>query len=315
MKKLLSIVTNTYFAEKFIISSLERIRKVANEIRETYDLDVEIIIVDDGSKDRTIEILTKAYEAKKDFTLLVLTKNFGAVNSYRAGIEEAKGDAVVHLASDMQEPPEVIPQMIKAWQDGFKFVYCFRKTRKDPLVSKIFSKIYYGIFIRFSQIKDFPKTGFDMVLMERQVVNTFLSYKEKHYTPQQLIWSFGFKSFGIPINREERLHGKSGWSFSKKITLAIDTMISMSYLPIRTISVIGFITSILSILYGIYIAYGAIFGNIKVEGWASIVCIISFLLGIVMLMLGIMGEYLWRIFAELKNRPSFIIDKTFEIKK
>ena len=152
MKKLLSIVTNTYFAEKFIISSLERIRKVANEIRETYDLDVEIIIVDDGSKDRTIEILTKEYEAKKDFTLLVLTKNFGAVNSYRAGIEEAKGDAVVHLASDMQEPPEVIPQMIKAWQDGFKFVYCFRKTRKDPLVSKIFSKIYYGIFIRFSQI-------------------------------------------------------------------------------------------------------------------------------------------------------------------
>jgi polyisoprenyl-phosphate glycosyltransferase len=312
-RKLLTIVSNTYYAEKFIISSLNRFRKVADEIRKNFDLDVEIILVDDGSKDNTVSILNAEYDKKKDFKFITLTRNFGAINSHRAGVAAAKGDAVVFLASDMQDPPEAIPQLVEEWLNGNKFIYCPRQERKDPIVSKALSKIYYFIFSKISQIKDFPKSGFDLCLMDRQVVDAFLACKEKNYTPQQLIWWLGFRSLSIPIKREERAAGKSGWTFSKKLTLFIDTVVSMSYIPIRIMSVLGILIAICSIGYGSYVLYQAIFGSIAVPGWASIICVISFLLGVVMIMLGVIGEYLWRALEEAKGRPSYVIDTIFDL--
>ncbi len=308
-KRLLSIATNTYYAEKFIVSSLERIRKVAEEIRLNFDIDVEIIVVDDGSKDGTVDVINSEFSKNQDFKFITLTRNFGAVNSHRAGVMACKGDAVVFLASDMQDPPEIIPTLVKEWiENGHKFIYCPRQGRSDPLISKFFAKIYYFIFNKISQIKDFPKSGFDICLMDRQVVEAFLSCKEKNYTPQQLIWWFGFRSLGIPYIREKRCEGKSGWTFSKKLSLAVDTIISMSHVPIRFISCFGILVAFSSIGYGSYILYQAIFGNMLVAGWASIICITSFLLGVMMMMLGIIGEYLRRVLDEVRGRPSYVVD-------
>lgn len=309
MKKLISIVTNTYYAENFILGSLARIRTVAEEVRNKFNVDVEIIIVDDGSKDKTVEILTNEHKKTPDFTLATLTRNFGSMNSHRAGIEMAKGDAVIYLASDMQDPPETIPQLVAEWLGGFKFVYCPRTEREDPPISKAFAKTYYYLFAKLSHIQNFPKTGFDFCLMDRQVVDTFLSCKEKHYTFQQLVWWFGFKSVGIPIKREARAAGKSTWTFAKKFNLALDTFISMSYAPIRFMSFLGILVAFLSIGFGSYVLFNALFGNLPVAGWASIVCVISFLLGIVMMMLGIIGEYLWRILDQVRGRPSYVINE------
>ena len=164
-KLLLSIATNTYYAEKFIISSLERIRKVADEIRQNFNIDVEIIVVDDGSKDKTLEILNAEFNKNQDFKLIKLARNFGAVISHRAGVEACKGDAVVFLASDMQDPPEVIPKLVKEWiENSHKFIYCPRQRRNDPFISRLFAKFYYYIFRNISQIKDFPRSGFDICL-------------------------------------------------------------------------------------------------------------------------------------------------------
>lgn len=309
-KQLLSIATNTYYAEKFIISSLERIRKVADEIRRSFNIDVEIVVVDDGSKDGTVNILNSEFSKNQDFKFVTLTRNFGAINSHRAGVAACKGDAVVFLASDMQDPPEIITTLVKEWiEHGHKFIYCPRQTRNDPSISKIFAKAYYFVFKKISQIKDFPRSGFDICLMDRQVVDVFLSCKEKSYTPQQLIWWFGFRSLSIPITREERKDGKSGWTFSKKLTLAIDTIISMSNFPIRFISSFGILVAFSSIGFGLYILYQALFGSIIVAGWASLMCLTSFLLGVVMIMLGIIGEYLGRVLDEVKGRPSYIVNE------
>lgn len=309
-KLLLSIATNTYYAEKFIISSLERIRKVADEIRQNFNIDVEIIVVDDGSKDKTLEILNAEFNKNQDFKLIKLARNFGAVISHRAGVEACKGDAVVFLASDMQDPPEVIPKLVKEWiENSHKFIYCPRQRRNDPFISRLFAKFYYYIFRNISQIKDFPRSGFDICLMDRQVTNCFISCKEKNYTPQQLIWWFGFQSLAIPIAREKREEGKSGWTFSKKLTLAIDTIISMSHVPIRFISLCGILIAFSSIGFGLYILYQAVFGSIIVAGWSSLMCVISFLLGIIMMMLGIIGEYLCRVLEEVRGRPRYVIDE------
>lgn len=313
MRKLLSIVTNTYFAEEFILDTLERLRCVAKDIRQRFDIDVEIVMVDDGSKDRTVELLEQEHAKNKNFRFAKFTKNFGAIHSYRAGIKISKGDAVVHLASDMQEPPEMIPMLVEKWLEGYKFVYCPRESRNDALSSKVFSSVYYYIFNKIAIIKDFPKTGFDMVLMDRQVVNVYLACEEKNYTPQQLIWWMGFKSVSVPIQRVARASGKSGWTFAKKLTLAMDTIISMSYVPIRAMSVIGVITACISFVYGLYILFNAIFGTPSVHGWASLMVIIVFLMGVIMIMLGIIGEYLWRVLENVKGRPSYIIDKISEI--
>ncbi|OFW80053.1 MAG: hypothetical protein A2887_06715 [Alphaproteobacteria bacterium RIFCSPLOWO2_01_FULL_40_26] len=308
-KQLLSITTNTYYAEKFILSSLVRIRKVAEKIRHEFNIDVEIIVIDDGSKDQTVNILNSEFSKNQDFKLITLTRNFGAINSHRAGISACNGDAVVFLASDMQDPPEIIPTLVREWIDhGHKFIYCPRQTRNDPLISKIFAQAYYFIFRKISQIKDFPQNGFDICLMDRQVVDAFLACKEKNYTPQQLIWWLGFRSLGIPITREKRCEGKSGWTLQKKLTLAIDTIISMSHLPIRFISLFGIFVAFLSIGFGLYILYHALFGSVAVAGWASIMCIISFLLGVMMMMLGIIGEYLRRVLDEVRERPSYVVD-------
>lgn len=315
-KRLLSIITNTYYAEKFIISSLNRIRKIADEVRNQFNIDVEIIVVDDGSKDQTVNILKADYNKNQDFNLIIFTRNFGAINSHRAAVSASKGDAVIYLASDLQDPPEVIPTLVNEWlNNNQKFVYCQREERNDPIISKIFAKFYYYFFRKISQIKDFPQSGFDICLMDRQVVDAFLSCKEKNYTPQQLIWWLGFKSLNIPLKREKRVEGKSGWTFSKKLTLAIDTIISMSHVPIRFISAFGIIVALSSISYGFYILYQALFGNIPVIGWASIICLISFLLGVVMVMLGIIGEYLYRVLEESRKRPAYIINDSFEAKK
>lgn len=315
--KTLSIVTSVYCAEQFILESLKHFRDVIHKLKETNNIKVNFIAVDDGSHDNTVELLKKEQQDKQDFHFIKLSRNFGAVYCMQAGIEYAQSissDAVVCLASDMQDPPELVISMVEQWFSGNKFIICVRKSRHDPVLTKFFSKIYYKLFTKFA-IKDFPKKGFDMMLLDKQVLTEFIACNEKNFTPQQLVFWLGFKPHIIEYDRQKRAAGKSTWTFSKKFKLAIDTFISMSYFPVRFMSGVGLTVAFVSFLYGLFIIIGKLSGNISVSGWASITVILSFLLGLNMMMVGIIGEYLWRVLDQVRDRPKYVVDYTLKPKE
>lgn len=314
--KTLSIVTNVYCAEKFILESLRNFRDVTHKLKEIHNIKVNFIAVDDGSHDNTAKLLKKEQQDKKDFHFIKLSRNFGAVYCLQAGIEYAESilsDAVVCLASDMQDPPALIIPMVEQWLSGNKFIICVRKSRHDPVITKFFSRLYYKLFTKFV-IKNFPKKGFDMMLLDKQVLAEFIACNEKNFTPQQLVFWLGFKPYIIEYDRQERAAGKSTWTFSKKFKLAIDTFVSMSYFPVRFMSGVGLTVAFVSFLYGLFIIIGKLSGNIPLSGWASITVILSFLLGLNMMMVGVIGEYLWRVLDQVRDRPKYVVDYTLKAK-
>lgn len=317
MKKriLLSISIPVYNFADQILDSLNRIRKIAKEVEKKFHIKTELIIVDDGSKDNTVDIITKAHEKHGDFRFIKLSRNFGGIYCHRACMTYSKGDIFINVAQDMQDPPELIPQMVEKYLEGYKFVYCSREKRVDPFLSKIFAALYYKIFFFLSDLKGFPTKGFDYCLISREIVDILLSSFDKSYTPQHIIWWTGFKGYEIKYNREKRSGGKSAWTFMAKVNLALETIVYSSTKLLRISSICGTIISFCAFIFGVKIVILTLLYGNKTPGWTSLACLISFLSGIIMIMLGIIGEYLRLIAEYVKQRPSFVIDKILEIKK
>lgn len=309
-KKRLAIVTNTFFAEEFVNENLDVFRQMKARIESGLNVKASIIVVDDGSKDNTVALLAEQHKKHKDFTFIKLTRNFGAVYSHLAGLEHAfqqEFDAAIHIASDMQDPADLMWEMAVAWLDGSKFVMCVRSGRRDGLITKTVSAAYYWIFKKIG-IPDFPRSGFDLFLIDRQVLTEFIKTNEKNYAPQQLIFWLGFEPKIIFYERQKRLVGQSGWTLGNKIKLATDTFVSMSYFPIRTISYFGILVSLVSFVYGGFVIYQKLLGKVPVEGWTSVIAIMTFLLGTIIVILGVIAEYLWRTLDQIRNRPRYVID-------
>ena len=308
MKKISIIVPVFYEAESISLLYKELV-KVEEQLYKR-DMEMELIFVDDGSKDGSLQALLKIREQRPNTKVIKLSRNFGAIHASKTGMRFVTGDCFMLLAADLQDPPMLIVKMAELWLAGHKFVICVRSGRNDPFSVKWFAYIYNKL-VRLFVVKDFPKGGFDMALMDRDMLD-YLKNSSKNINHSLLAFWLGYRPEIIPYERPERIHGKSGWTFSKRIKLFIDSLLGFSVVPIRVMSLFGICVSSLSLLYGVIIIIGAIYGTIVVQGFAAIVTLISFLLGIVIFMLGVIGEYIVRIFDELNKRPETVIDEIYE---
>lgn len=304
----LSIVVPIYYNELNIPYTIPRLQSLQNIMLEC---DFEFVFVDDGSKDNSLSLLMDAKKQDSRIKVIKLSRNFGSMSAIQAGLRYSTGDCVGIIAADLQDPPEMFKEMLEHWKSGKKVVLGTRADREESLSQKMFSNTYYFLLEKFA-LKGYPKGGFDFLLIDKQVVHEVLEIQEKNTNVMSLIYWLGHDQIQIPYVRQERKLGKSRWTFSKKVKLFIDSFVSFSYAPIRFMSFIGFLTAFMSFFYGVFVSLGSIFGFINLQGWTTIVALITFLLGIIMIMLGIIGEYLWRILDESRERPSYVIDQVFE---
>jgi len=307
-KKKFSIIVPIYFNELNIPHTIPRLKNLQNLLPQ-YEL--EFIFVDDGSKDNSLQLLLDARKEDKRIKVIKLSRNFGSMAAIQSGLHFATGHCIGIISADLQDPPELFADMIKSWEKGNKVVLATRSDREDSFTQKMFSNSYYYLMRKFA-LKGYPMGGFDFVLIDRQVAQELIDINEKNTNIMSLIYWLGHQQDTFSYVRQQRKFGKSKWTLSKKIKLFIDSFVSFSYAPIRFMSLIGFLTAGLSFIYGIFVIINAILGTVTIQGWTTIVALITFLLGMIMIMLGIIGEYLLRILDESRKRPSFIIDEVYQ---
>jgi dolichol-phosphate mannosyltransferase len=276
---------------------------------ELADYDHEIVFIDDGSKDGSLQEILDLKRKDPCIKVITFTRNFGQMSAMLAGFKEASGDAIINISADMQDPIELFPQMIRKWCDGAEIVICHRINRSDSLASKLSSKIAYEM-LRLS-IPQIPPGGFDYVLMDRKVMDSFNAIDIKNrFFQGDLLWA-GYRTSFIPYTRQRRLIGQSQYNFGKKLKNFLDAFLDASYLSIRFISLVGIITSVMGLLYSLTIVYVWLRGGTPFTGWAPIMIAILLVGGLIMVMLGIIGEYVWRIYDEVRKKPNYVIRKKF----
>lgn len=305
MKKL-SIVVPVFNSQDSIPHFFARIHEVEQELLKR-GVEIELIFTEDGSTDNSFEELKKLKAQRPSIKVLKLTRNFGAVSASKCAIQHVTGDCFIVLAVDLQDPPELLLEMIEKWEAGCKYVIAIRKNRKDPLSTKIFSWIYYRL-VRMLVVKDYPMTGFDMMMMDKQILPYMQNTGKNIHRSLYAHW-LGFKSETIHYDRPAREHGKSGWTFSKKLKLLIDSLLGFSILPIRVMMGIGLVAAVAGMGYGLITFIGKLYGNIPVPGYTTIIVLITFFSGLIIMMLGIIGEYLWRIFDQTNPSPEYVVDE------
>lgn len=303
--KTFSIVVPIYFNELNIPHLLPRLKTLQDSL-SGYAL--EFIFVDDGSQDNSFPLLLEEQKKDKRIKLIKLSRNFGSMAAIQAGLHYAQGDCVGIIAADLQDPPELFLEMIKKWEKGKKVVMALRGKREDSVLEKFFSDTYYRLLKKYA-IDDYPEGGFDLVLIDHQIVDELTRISEKNTNIMSLIFWLGHDRESVSYTRQKREVGASKWTIAKKMKLFIDTFVSFSYVPIRVISLVGILTALVSFSYGLLVIILRYLGKITVPGYTIIVFIITLLLGLIMVMLGIIGEYLWRILDESRKRPSYVIDK------
>lgn len=282
---------------------------IDNEKNFPLGTEIEYIFVDDGSKDNTWKALVKIQQAYPEkVKILKLAKNFGASNASYAGICHSTGDCCVVIAADLQDPPELIPELYKHWQNGYKLVLAQKANREDTLLTKMLSGTYHSL-IRKTALKNAPKGGFDLWLFDKAMREELIKMNEKNfYLPYLFIW-MGHEYVSIPYTRRKREIGKSGWTMSKKIKSFIDSFVAFTYLPLRMISVAGIGLGILAVIYAFIILINKIVNGISVEGWTSLMIVLLFVSSFIMISLGIIGEYLYRTLEASRSRPNYIVDE------
>jgi dolichol-phosphate mannosyltransferase len=242
--------------------------------------------------------------------VLILSRNYGQVIASIAGLKEVTGDAVVMMSADLQEPIEIIRNMVYEWQKGNEIIICHRENREDSFFATMTSKFFYSL-IQFSNRK-MPKGGFDFVLLDRVAFDELNKFEEKNRFFQGDILWIGFGIKYLPYHRQKRTIGKSQWTISKKVKYFIDGVLNTSYIPIRMMSVIGMTTALIGFIYSILLVYGKLFLNSgPFQGWTPIMVLVLIIGGLIMFMLGIIGEYIWRIYDEVRKRPNYIIKKKY----
>ena len=303
----ISVVVAVYQNKGSLRPTYERIIEV---LKSTTVDNYEFIFVDDGSTDGSLEELLQLKNSDNNVKILSFTRNFGQMKAIIAGFRKASGNAVINISADLQDPVELIPVMISEWQKGAESVIGYRTSRDDDFKAKFFSKLAYS-FIRLS-LPQVPVGGFDYVLADRKVVDIFNAIESEHrFFQGDFLWS-GHKTMFLPYSRAKRTVGKSQYNFSKKMKVFLDAVLDSSYLPIRLMSLIGTCVFFLGVIYAIIIFFGWLFGKTPFPGWAPIMITSLILSGFIMLMLGIIGEYQWRIYDEVRKRPPYIIRNTYE---
>lgn len=306
--KTVSVVVPVYYNAESLPLLFAELQNVEGQLDER-DCAMELIFVDDGSGDDSMIELIKIKKQRPDTRVVKLTRNFGEIHACKVGLNYANGDCLMWLAADLQDPPQLVVEMTDQWLAGSKFVIALRTRRGDPPATRFFAGIYHWLVKVFIS-KDYPKGGFDRMLLDAALV-PYIRDSSKNINTSLLAYWLGFEPATVFYERGDREHGTSRWTFAKKLTFFIDSILGFSVLPIRIISVLGFLVSLLSFGFGLYTVFDTIFGSRVVPGWASLSALISFLLGMVMIILGIVGEYVWRIFDEVTKRPEAVVDEVY----
>jgi glycosyltransferase involved in cell wall biosynthesis len=277
---------------------------------ESLGLDWEWIVVDDHSADATFAVVTKLAARDRRVRGLRFARNFGAHTAVTCGLHEARGDCVTALAADLQDPPEVIPQLLEQWKAGVKVVWAARRLREGEKATTVgFSRLYYWVMRHIVDMKEMPATGADFFLLDRTVVEEFSRFGESNVSTLALLTWMGFRQATITYDKEARLHGVSGWSLKKKLKLVVDSVTSFSYVPIRFMSYLGFAVASAGFLYAGLVILNFLRGA-PVPGWSSLMVAVLLVGGIQMVMMGVLGEYLWRALDESRRRPRYIVEAT-----
>lgn len=311
-KKLITILVPAYNEQEVLHLLYDRLVKLMNE---NTGYDFEILLVNDGSKDKTFEIMQELREKDKRFCYLNLSRNFGKETAMIAGLDYCKGDAVVIIDADLQDPPELIPEMIKYWEEGYDDVYAKRKSREgETWLKKFTSKMYYKVLQGFTRIEIQKDTG-DFRLLDRRCVEALKSMRENQRYTKGLFSIIGYNKKEILYDRDPRAAGKTKWNYGKLIDLSIDGITSFTTSPLRWAAILGIMISGVAFIYMIYIIIKTLATGIDVPGYASLMVVILFLGGIQLIFLGIIGEYLGRTFNESKHRPLYFIERYNETKE
>ena len=310
MKKI-SIVIPMYNEEEVAMTSYLRIRKVIETLKQ---YDYEMILINDGSDDKTLEILQKVAQENEKVKILSFTRNFGHQAAVTAGLRYVTGEAIVIIDADLQDPPELIPEMIQLWEQGNEVIYGQRKIRKGESAFKLLTaKMFYNTLNALSDV-EIPKDTGDFRLVDRKVVDVVNNLPEHNKFLRGLFSWVGFKQKAYLYERQERQTGKTKYPFRKMWKLASDGIISFSTKPLKLVGGLGILTIILSILILIYslVSYAFDLNNLT-AGWTSIMVAITLFSGVQLLSIWIISEYIGRIYDETRNRPQYIIDKKINI--
>jgi glycosyltransferase involved in cell wall biosynthesis len=308
---LYSIVVPLYNEELVLNETYNRLTEVLEKIKGRY----EIIFINDGSRDKTEDIAKSI--ASKDFRvkLINFSRNFGHQNAITAGMDHASGEAIIVIDADLQDPPELIYQMIEKYHEGYDVVYAVRSKRKgETLFKKLSAKIFYRFLNGIVDI-DIPVDTGDYRLISRSVCDVLTRMRERNRFVRGMVSWIGFKQIGIPFVREERFAGETKYTLSKMIKFSLDGIVSFSTKPLKFTVHVGFAMAAISFLYACYLIINKLFFSNVVEGWTSMVVILLFIGGIQMIALGIIGEYVARIYDESKDRPLYISKELINFEK
>jgi len=305
MKKI-SIIVPAYNEEESLPFLYERLTKLIDSI-ENYEF--EVLFINDGSKDKTLDIIKELRQKDERYCYVNLSRNFGKEVAMMAGLDYAKGDAVIFIDADLQDPPELIPELIKYWEEGYDDVYAKRKTRDgETFVKKFTSKMYYKILQKLSRVEIQKDTG-DFRLLDRRCVNALRKLRESQRCSKSMFSWIGYKKKEVLFDRDARIAGKTKWNYKRLIDLAIDGITSFTTSPLRLATYISIPTFIMLAAYTLYVIAKCFVIKEVVHAYQAIILLILFFSGIQILLFGIVGEYLGRIFNETKNRPLYLVDE------
>jgi glycosyltransferase involved in cell wall biosynthesis len=303
-----SVVTPAYNEAQNLPVLFERL----STVMKSMELDWEWIVVDDHSSDDTFSVLSELSQKHLQVRGFRLARNFGSHSAIACGMHLAKGHCAILMAADLQDPPETLPDLIREWQSGNQVIWAVRIRREGEKASTLgFSRLYYWIMRHVVGMNEMPPTGADFCLMDRRVVNALCQFSETNASLFALITWMGFRQKAIPYVKKARLHGRSGWSLEKKLKLVVDSVTSFTYVPIRLMSYLGFLVAVIGFFYAALVVFNAIHGH-PPQGWTSLMVVVLAIGGIQMLMMGVLGEYLWRTLDESRHRPKYLIEAATE---
>jgi dolichol-phosphate mannosyltransferase len=303
---LISVVMPAYNEARNLPVMHERLRVAL----DSTGVDWEWIIIDDSSSDDTFAAGEAITATDRRVRVFRFSRNFGSHAATICGLDHARGDCAVAMAADLQDPPETITALLARWREGAHIVWAVRSQREgESRATLVVSRFYHWIMRKVAGLRDMPATGSDFVLLDRRVIDAICRFREQNASFFALVTWMGFRQTSVLYEKQARLHGLSGWTLRKKIKLLVDSLTSFTYQPVRWMSLMGLIVSILGVVYGIVVVLNAIVGS-PPEGWTSLMAVVLFLGGGQMFMLGVLGEYIWRGLDEARSRPRYLIERT-----
>ena len=311
MKKI-TIIIPAYNEEEALPYLYKRLEDLMNNMKK---YEFEILFVNDGSKDKTIQIIKQMREEDNRISYVDFSRNFGKEIAMIAGLDYAKGDCVIFMDADLQDPPELIPELVKYWEQGYDDVYARRKTRAgETFLKKFTSKMYYKVLQKLTRIPIQKDTG-DFRLLDKRCVNALKKLRESQRCSKSMFSWIGYNKKEVLYDRDARIAGKTKWNYKKLMDLAIDGITSFTTSPLRISTYLSIPTFLALIIYFIYVIIKCITQNIAIQAFQAIILLVLFFSGIQIMLFGIIGEYLGRIFNETKNRPLYFVNEYNGVKE